>query len=495
MPVTHNKYTQVELESVKRHLTDILSLDQAETAALVQEHPDDVSKLATLFVVANERHGQHWADALMAKLPMAVWEETKDLPLRILSKKSASMRFLSLAEPDSDALKLKDGRRDLHAGLFEIMDTPVRLVYRNMLEWVESDGLNPESSNYQLSAETVFGHTLEVIEGLQRDQVHIYEQNYRKNSGLDKSLSIPLAESLLASEKACEFVATQIEQMCVTETDVSSSVKESLPARVSANISVNRVLLEQAAIDARGLEAAEMTVPFLSRLNLHGMGEVPDDFHAAEDDGTAALKEILARMFGNDGLLAPVDEYFSHPMSHSDIDLIVNWSQKLQEAYITTRGMGGDWHQRGGKEKVEAESRAAHGTPCNRFIFALVIAAAFYEKAQTARELTGHSKSMRSIYPARGDAMKDVLENPPVHATELLKQAYGQIFYANEGWGVLAEPVENYARARSMQRAHIQQLLYFAVKNRSSRELFALCEYLQKGLVEGVKSKIPEKAI
>lgn len=479
MPATHDNYTPAELDLVKRHLADILTVTSLEAAELARAHPNEVSGLARTFTAAKDELHQNWADALLTKVPLSAWEEPSDYAFRIAPTKSASMRFLSHGEPAENEVNLKERRRALHDGLLEYMASPTRLAYRPMLEWVEIPTAWPKAADLPLASDTVFGHSLEVIEGLLRDQLHIYEQNFRKENRTHSSVATPMAASLKASELASQAIAAHIEQFCVTEVDVSPAVKESLLARVSANISVNRALLENAAIDARGLEAAEMCAPFLQRLNHHGLVEVPREFDNATDGGANKIRELLTSWFAIGGKLAPVDEYFKRHMTDSDIEMILSWSHQLQESYIISRGMGGDWIQRGGKDEVEKAARKAHGTPGHRFIFALAIASAFYETAKTNREFTGHSKSRYSVFPDRGDTAKGLRDTPPAHAAELLKQAYGQIYFANEGWGLLADKLTAYAQNRSAKRSHIQQLLYFAVKNRSSRQLFALFQQLQ----------------
>lgn len=480
MPANHEDYTPAELERVKRLLTEILTISPSEAAELTRAHSHEVKKLAISFEAANAQSNQNWAEAILAKVPLSAWEETYGNEFRIRPSKSASMRFLSRGEPTDDALALKEIRRALHNDLLTHMAGPLRLEYRPMLRWVETAEVSPEASDLTLSSDTAFGQCLRAVEELLSSQRHIYEQHFRENCATPLDVTIPFIASLKCSERAYRFMAAQIEQICVTESDVSPLVKESLFARVSANISCNRVLLEYSAKDARGLEAAEMCAPFLQRLNYHGLYGVPDTFFDATDGGTKYLRYLLTDWFKIDGTLVKIDPYFKRHMTESDIELIINWSHQLQELYITTRGMGGDWSARGGKEEVEKKSRAAHGNPMNRFIFAMVIAAAYYETVQTAREFTGHSKAKYSAFPARGDVAKAARNAPPIHAEELLLQAYGQVFFANDGWALHADRVVEYAQTRSAIRSHFQQLLYFAVKNRTSRQHYAMFNELRR---------------
>ena len=108
------------------------------------------------------------------------------------------------------------------------------------------------------------------------------------------------------------------------------------------------------------------------------------------------------------------------------------------------------------------------------------IAAAFYETSQTAREFTGKSRPTYAVFPDRGGAAKGLRSKPSAHAAQILLQAYGQMYHSSEeGWDLRADKVAAYAAARSEIRSHIQQLLYFSVKNRNSRQLFALFQHLE----------------
>ena len=471
MAAPNKDYSQADLESVKRHLADILTVTPLEASEVARQHPHEVTRLAIIFAAANERLHQNWAEALLAKVPLSAWEEPSEYAFRIAPTKAASMRFLLRGEPSDDALKLKDSRRALLGDLLEHMDGPNRLAYRAMLEWVDIHTAWPKAAALELASDTAFGHSMEVIEGLLRTQVLVYEQNFRKEYNMPPTVATPIAVQLEASEMASQAIAAQIEQFCVTESDIPDVVKDQLLARVSANISVNRALLENAAIDARGQEAAAMCIPFLQRLNLHGMLHVPLELqYDFEDGGESEIREKFTLMFAAGGLLAPVDDYFKRHMTASDIEMVVSWSKQLQESYISLRGIHG--------------GRKEHGAPAHRFIFALAVAAAFYETSQTAREFTGKSRPTYAVFPDRGDTAKGLRSKPSVHAAEILMQAYGQMYLSNEeGWALLADKVAAYAKVRAAKRSHIQQLLYFAVKNRNSRQLLALFQHLETMMV------------
>lgn len=467
MAAPNGHYSQTDLESVKRHLADILTVTPLEASELARQFPGQVTPLAIIFAAAKDRLHQNWAEALLVKVPLSAWEEPSEYTFRIAPTKAASMRFLSREEPSEGALELQDNRRALLSDLLEKMNGPDRLAYRPMLEWVDISTAWPKAGALKLASDTTFGHSMEVIEGILRSRVLVYEVGFRKENRMPPTVATPLSVQLKASEMASQAIAAEIEQFCVTESDVAKMVKDNLLARVSANISVNRALLENAAIDARGQEAATMCIPFLERLNSHGILQVPDELqYDFEDGGESKIREQFTRMFAAGGLYPQADDYFKRHMTASDIEMVVSWSKELQELYISTRGI------HGGREQ--------YGSPAHRFIFALAIAAAFYETSQTAREFTGKSRPTYAVFPDRGGAAKGLRSKPSAHAAQILLQAYGQMYHSSEeGWDLRADKVAAYAAARSEIRSHIQQLLYFSVKNRNSRQLFALFQHLE----------------
>ncbi|MBM5572542.1 MULTISPECIES: hypothetical protein [Deefgea] len=460
-------YTQADLELVKRHLADILTVTPKEASALARQFPSEITPLANIFANAKDRLHQNWADALLVKVPQSAWDGPSDAPSRIAYTKAASMRFLLRDEPTAQELKHLDNRRALLDDFLKHMDGPRRLAYRPMLEWINICESSLAITVSVLASDTAFGLSMSLIETLLDKQIQIYELNFREKHRIPSTVGTPISLQLAASEGAKQHIAAKLQEFCLTESEELESVKDILMARVSANISVNRVLLEIAAIDARGREASEMCIPFLQRLNFHGMLSVPPVLlQDLDDGGDNKIRDIFRQMFTAGGFFAQVDNYFKRHMTESDIEMIVSWSTQLQELYISTRGIHGGHEQ--------------HGSPPHKFIFALTIAAAFYETSQTAHEFTGHSRPCYAVFPDRAAAAKGYRNKPSTHAAEILMQAYGQIYYSNNEWGLIANNVAEYAEVRSAKRAHIQQLFHFVVKNRNSRQLFALFQNLEK---------------
>jgi hypothetical protein len=106
--------------------------------------------------------------------------------------------------------------------------------------------------------------------------------------------------------------------------------------------------------------------------------------------------------------------------------------------------------------------------------------AAFYKGARTVREFKGHSNATYAVFPSRNDLAKGLRDSPPAHTSELLQQAYGQIYFANDGWNLLAKGIRVYAQNRSIVRAHAEHLLFYAVKGRTSRQLLTLHQNSQR---------------
>lgn len=471
--------TPAELDRVKRLLAETLTISTEEAAKLARAHRPEVLKLAISFEKINLQIGQNWAETILAKVPLSAWDETYNNELHVRPSRSASMRFLSHGTPTKNALQVRDFRRSAHQILLESMPVTSRLDYRPMLEWEEVDGRQAPSLDYTLSADTAFGQSLRAVEEMFNAQLRTYEQDFRQDINFPASVATPVKVSMHYSKCAYKHIAALIEQMCVLEGDLSSSIKENLAARVSANLSCNRMLLEHAAKEARGVQALEMCIPFFERLNYHGLTMVPGDFLDVKDDGATYLRKLFTDWFSIDGVLVRVDPYFKRHMTDSDIELIINWSKYLQDTYVATEGLFTSFVSTGCRKKAAEQSKAAHGTPLNRFIFGAVLAAAYYETTQTAREFTGHSKSKYSVFPARGDAVRNDAK-PAKHAQELLLQAYGQVMFSNIGWELKADKLTRYAQKRSVVRAHLQQLLYFAVKNRTSRQLYSLFQELHR---------------
>lgn len=456
-------------ELLYRHLPGILSIEQGDLPALLKQHREEAGQIARLFELVSDQMESHkWSDAVLAKVPLDSWTRGPGNTVHISPVRAGSMRYLSREkEPMDKALELVQARRTLLEGLLDRMPPPLRLQYRSMMEWRDAVHFGSvDIARYKLSSDSAFGYNLVFLEHLLSQQIFIYDQNWRKEERIPIDEATPCAVTHASSQMALDHLSSIIQGWVAEQGSLSAVVPESMLARVSANLSVNRALLERAAMDELGAEAAEMSVPFLTELNRQGITAVPEAIvECSPDEVLHRVREQLKAWFAHGGSLTSSDGFFQRRMTTSDIDAIVQWSLDLQELYMSSRGA------QGGPESA----KESHGNPGNFFIFALAMAASFYCKARAPYELTGKNNSTYAVFPPRGRRGDEL----PTHASQMLMQCYGQMFFPNTGWNIHAERVNAYAETTRIKRAHVQQLLSFAVKHRSSRELLAVHTRLQ----------------
>lgn len=469
-PTTY--YGTDDLELVKRVLSGILSCTKQEAGKLARKScPFEVEKLASVFRKASEDMHK-WSDFVLAKVPREAWVKGPGDVDQISPHRAASLRYLSKDPLPGDGLTKSEHLR-FRQWLFEKLVKNIsgndKKQYREMLKWVPHDTLgNSGLLSLPLSSDTAFGQNLLYLEGLMDMQVSIYESKWAASCGWPETETIPAKVTRRCSEAARDHLGSIIERWYKESQQTSDP--NCFLALAGANLSANRILLEYAAIEARGSEAAKMTVDFVREMNRLGINEVPmvmdgHDAHLAAE----VLRDLLTAWFGHGGIMLDSGPFFQRVMNPSDIDIAISWSQQLQKSYIRSRG------GRGGPE----QARAIHGGSNNLFIFAIVVVGAFYTKARTPYEFKGHKNPKYAVFPARSEVARGNRQSPPAHAEQLLLQAYGQLFFANSGWGLSAERIHAHAETASIKRSHVQQLIYTAVKNRSSGELLALHGRLQ----------------
>ncbi len=217
------------------------------------------------------------------------------------------MRYLSRESLGEDAvseLKQVETRKMLFVELLEQMSPSSRSIYRPMLRWVPYDELGDTSvAQFPLSSDTAFGYNLFVLENMMAEQLRVYEEKWHTENNWPEDQSIPSEVTRACSLGAQQHLSKLVERWCEDSARLSC-VPESLLALTSANLSVNRALLELAAAEARGMEAASMNEKFLRALNQRGVLEVP---HVIDDCGPdefeSQLRKILISWFGHGGLM------------------------------------------------------------------------------------------------------------------------------------------------------------------------------------------------
>ncbi|MBL8499518.1 MAG: hypothetical protein JNL77_02870 [Nitrosomonas sp.] len=473
MPRSRANYQTSELELVKNKLPDILTREPDGISTWVRKnYSAEILPLARVFNLAASKLHHKWQTAVLAQVPLSAWVSGPGDVLHIRPSSVASMRYLSHELQDArHELQQVRTRQELLEQLLEKMVPKCRNAYRPMLRWVEYNKLgDPSVARYPLSSDSAFGYNLLVLENLMDNTLHDYEKNWCRENNWPKNKSVPNEVVRKYSLDALQHLESKVQEWCKDSASLNN-VPESLLAIISANLSVNRALLELAAIEARGMEAMGMNEQFLRELNRQEVMEVPREIvDCGPEECDLYLKEVLTSWFGHGGSMLQSGSFFQRPMNSSDINMVVLWSRQLQQMYILERG------GRGGPETA----RRNHGGPGNRFIFSMVMAGAFYCNASTDYEFTGHSNPTYAVFPDRGKVASGNRQTPPTHAANFFMQAYGQVFFANFDWDLRFERVREYAETASIKRSCAQLLLRFAVKKRTSRELLALHQHLQR---------------
>lgn len=486
-------YTAHDLRMVTRRLADIFSTPDNERDSLPElvttQFADEIAPLARVFYAAEDQLHRKWAGAVLAAVPQSAWVDGPCGLLRV-SPEGASMRFLSAASPQSDKQARSEylaARQSLHENLLEWMPGPKRLHYRPMLTWHDL-----QHTPTPLAGDTEFGWLLAEIERMFEREVQEQIPDWREQTGTPATVAVPPDQKRAFAINAMRKLGPRIEHWCAQQQDLDH-VPDSLLARVSANVSCNRILLEIAAQDERGREAEEMCATFLEALNERGISEVPrelkelpsqirvDAFKSQDSEAppelvllntcevNEALREMLRNGFAFGGkLIGGEGTPFSRHMTATDIEKTVEWARELQQSYLNTRGSYGG-------PKMAA---AAHGHTRHLFIFVMVLVAAFYSHAETEHAFkTETLKNLRhAIFPGRQVTAKGLT----VHAKDALMKAYGLIYFSNDGWELRADRLRDYAQGTQYTRAALQLTMNFAVKARSSRALLALFRQLQE---------------
>jgi hypothetical protein len=463
-------YTTADLELVKQNLSVILSRDSRNVGEMIRkDYPDEIRPLQAVFAEAGHMSiGRQWAAPILAQLPLSSWVERNDGEMHVSPSPDASLRFLAMnplsneSKNENDVIAFKENLANL---LLQKMSRSARQRYLPMLRWVPYKEAPDEGVRDQpLSSEIAFGHSLDFLEKHLGKCEYELEQDWCQTNHWPKDESLPNSIIHEISKKALSNVKAMLDDWFAEDAQ-EAGASDSLIALTMANLAANRALLEYAGLDVRGSEAEKMVVEFLQALNLRGLEEVPvemDNMTARQGVGT--LRKTLYSWFGSQGKAIATDGYFSRPIANSELDLVVSWSLQVQESYIAGRGNRGD----------HKEAWAIHGSASHLFIFALGIIAAYYAKTKVPNEFTGKKNPTHSVFPNRNMIAAGQAGAPSTHALKLLEQAYGLMFFGNSAWFLRATSVRARASVNSTRRVHLQQLIYHAVKNRSSWQLLSL---------------------
>jgi hypothetical protein len=458
-----------ETLNLKRRLAAILTIDEKQSLALIRESPEhEVQVVQRLFQAVSTQLSYKWMAPVLAGLSANDWGTSTAGEKCLIDDGTASMRYLSheLPEDHEFARKYLAERTALMRGLDD-ENGP----YHEMTVWLEPvpDSVVDASTVVNLNVDTAFGATISDLELLLAAGTEGAVRLCRRTFNIDDASATPGKITKVCSATKAQELKGEIDEWSNTGS-ADGSPPASLLALVSAHLSVNRALWELCAKDARGNEATDCSVSFLGKLNDHGITALPDeiaDWDREPSGRKDALRRLLLRWFGDGGrLTASGDPFFARVMEDEDVDAAVFLSEVVQTRYID-----------GPRPTLSSlidpcNPTKIHGNAHNLFVFAMAAVSTFYVKRysahrgrlkpfQTAQEFHALNRTNYPVFKG---------EEPRIHTEELLSQVYGQIFFGD----MRAEKVRELAEAQSVKRAHLQQVLEYAVKNRTSRQLLNL---------------------
>jgi hypothetical protein len=454
----------------------ILSVSMAQAAEILRAGPrDDIPLLARAFKAPANRIHNKWMLWLLAELPSERWGVSPEGERYIAPEGDESMRFLT--QIGSDAEDGSEGRVFLDAKrqFVEALDDESS-QYHEMTRWLPPSAFSA-NTYLPLNGDCEFGAALAWLETWQNRDTLNFSREHHAAAGLPEEVTTPLAITRACSLEVLSQMKRKVSEWCTDESLVGA-LPSSLLARISANQAVNRALFEWCRKDKLGREAAVVGFAFLREFNAHGFDFVPaviEDWAHDREGQKAGLVDLLSYFFGVGGRLID-SNLFNLPMTPENIEAAAEWSFTLRAHYMPGRG--------GGEER---NAQKVHGTSYHLVIFALAVVSTFYvtgiwegesepRRVRTARELPG-SRSNRTyaVFPW-GESGADADTSIRAHAGELIEQIYSQMYFGN----LRADDARAYAALQSIRKAHQQQLLEFAVKNRSSQELMNLFSHVMK---------------
>lgn len=467
--------TEYEMKRTLPRIEAILSVEEDRKGELrswirQRKFEDDLASFYTISESATHKLNAQWTKAILAALPDKFYSMSEEgVPQLDQIGSAASLRLLSSvwdgAEQQESVLH-QAARKEVMQALFDHIPDADRGAYRDMLSWADST----ESEKSEVPGDTRFAQVLGELERMMESMVAEQELQWRRHSTLDDRQPTPVDVrenfSVIALQKIFSFMG-----LCWEYGRNTYKLPDSLLALLSVNMSCNKTVLEYAAMNYRSHEAMEMTVSFLRELNIRGIWEVPIAFEGlSPTECDSAIFNTFQTWFGYKGDFIRPGQAFAKHMTKSDIQVLVELSRQLQAEYLTTRGST--------PISSRNQTQEVHGGSFNRFIFALVLAAAFYSKASTDKEFVVGKNASYAIFPDRKSIKQGHLLT--IHAKDALLKAYGLVFFGNSGSNLLPDGIKQYGRLTELRRLHKQVVILCAVKGRSLVELMGLFENLQQ---------------
>lgn len=477
-----------EKSLLMNHLPGILSASRDEVETLIEEFSSEALLVAKMLLEVSDAYKREWSSFTLAKVPLESCSFDEGGGVIFDLNLLGSIRFLmkkSYSDEDVDLFSSQlDARMFLYTRLERAIQVCVsekgRTLCDEMLTWREDE--NGVWGDRGLNSDINLLHAISEMEGHLEGIEKFFEYVSRfKDTVPNRELSYEVvARSYrLALEEIIEYFKNGFFRVHLNgiDGDVAGVIddcrrlrekwaavddfQDSLLVRVVANLSANRAILENQFYIVLQNTSSQAMASFLRKINEYGLIEVPDDFVVIGGGGKInsddLIRQWVLKNFGlNGAMILPLGSP-SRFMSAGDVDVVVAWSSYLQDEYVKNRGNKGDLNQ----------SRLQHGFLGNRFIFALVIIAAFFEKIKVPREFLGQKNSMYSVFPAPGKTPRI----PGPSAEELLHLAYGQVYFGNSDWYLRYERIPAYSNLAIYKRSVLQNLSWRIVKGHSSQVL------------------------
>jgi hypothetical protein len=490
MMITHEQaYTEDEHRNARKYVADILSIEVDKATAMLQgERQRDALVLLALIQEISGTIARKWNGHLLVKLPITAWEVGPAGQRRITPLDFASMRYLSprLSSYEEQIAKEWMAERErLMRGLHELHGP-----YAALTEWKSPGQFKLDAANrLPFNGDIAFAETVVWLENLFNNEIQRATRARHDALGLPDDKPLPLHEETQCTLTVLESLKSDVKEW-VSDSSLAGVVPDSVRARLSANLAVNRALWETCAKDARGEEATLVAKEFLSHLNACDVIRVPDA--APRPFVQSWLTATLTQWFGAGGRMKKKDAFFERVFSDAEINTALELARSVQRRYIVGRGAG----------MKPGDGEKAHGSPENLFIFVMATLSVYYVKGhwgaeseyrpvRVPREFRGDEKRSSKRYPASSpldDEAGGGEKMLRMHAEELIEQVYGLMFFGNEDWDLLADKLEAHAEKQAVKRACTEQLLEFAVKGRSSQELLNLFTQVNAHVDRQIKS-------
>ncbi|WP_404417227.1 hypothetical protein LG277_05480 [Vreelandella aquamarina] len=470
-------YTIDDYALVKRKLLDILTCNRFYSSNIIKSSDEnEIRNLAVIFEEMPDFINNNWLSAIVGKLPVSSWKFDCEIGLEVNAEKDSSLRLQANMQATNYGLKENN---DLYARevIFKRLADRIRgawcrRTYSDTIGWQNEPFAHDIAGSF-FSGKGDTGFFSNLLKLQYAFDYCIYSKKELLCAGYDNgsyddcnytdSKKIPI----LALNKI-----TFILDSWFGEYLYDAKYPESVLALVSMNLSANRLIIELSEYEELSKHAFEVGCEVV-----RGLGSFKWMHFYAEKGGIGSvtrLKEILKKnltaLFGKDGSLVNSKEYFDRVMQPSEIEIVANWSHDiLKDLKLNS------WFDLSNLRHLSMQNNKMQ----TMFLISLCIAGAFYSKSKVKHEFFGNSTPYYSVFPGRINmANSNGVFIPRPHALNFILLVYKEVVSLINDDSLSLNELENNRAYNSLRRGLSQQLISFAVKNRTSGEL----KYLDKKL-------------